>query len=1035
MRFGFGEFVLDLDQRALSKSGVELSLEPKVFECLALLVSRAGQLTTMAQLRSHLWPDVSVADGALRRVINEARKVLGDSGTRQSQIRTRKGVGYLFVAPVTEGVGGATPLRSASSWPFVGREAELQRLAAWLSTGKGGLCLLAGEAGAGKSSLIAQLRASTEAGPPGVRWLTSVCPAALGLPAYWPFRRIVSQLVQGTGLRGGSTPCGQQGLHAPFSLPDLSGSMVDGSVDPQGQFELCEAFGASLAELSCNVPLCLVIEDLHCADAGSIAMLDAVARAASGRPLHVFATYRPESVTPGRALSQFIGRTSGRQGVISQHLDVLRLDDVRQLLRALALPGWAGSVPEVLRHMTGGNALFLSEWIRHALVLQRPLDVAPPPSVAHIVEERVRVLPEPTRTLLGQAAVLGRGFDTSVLAMLAGCENVDELLAHLEPAHRAGVVARDPEHADRWLFSHALVGDALVESLPLQARTAYHRQALRAFQALHGESALSGVLAAHAFESGTRIPKRARRELCDRAGREAFASHAFDQAVLQLGRAIQLLEPDDRSESAVELTLLWARARWHADDPEHEIAGAFLQAAELARRAKLPALFAQAAVGYALGEESSVHLRSVALRPEALELLEEAWTSLVQATQGDVAALAGEVPYRLAAALCWMRCEAGPLEEFRRAARRALELAPTRPDPSGRLWLLALRGVADAEQVAETYAAGIALLKCSDLTTVQRIDGWLLNMGQRLAVGDLAGYRRAVREVTSLVDLLPQPARVGRHSARLSAYIGVPYCARGTLAVMRGEFDEAERAFRALGRSFERLGLASTPEQANHMFCMLLWLYGYQGRAARLEPLVDRHLAANPDAHWFCSLTKTQFALERGERTRAGEHFQVLRESRFRPHLRGKPLLAKPETLVRAADACVQVGAMEDAAILYDALLSREGQCIQDGALICLGSSGRVLGELALMLGKHEDADRHFQAATAQNERLGHQPETVRTQLGWAPAMLLCGRASRARALVAQARVSAQRLGMAPALARAQRLVDQGPRMRAKPAS
>ena len=124
VRVRFGEFILDREQRVLLNRGIEQALEPKVFECLALLVSQAGKLTSMAQLRSQLWPDVSVADGALRRVINETRKALGDTGTEQAKIRTRKGVGYVFVAPVS--VDAPPQLEAAArvpqSWPFVGRE-------------------------------------------------------------------------------------------------------------------------------------------------------------------------------------------------------------------------------------------------------------------------------------------------------------------------------------------------------------------------------------------------------------------------------------------------------------------------------------------------------------------------------------------------------------------------------------------------------------------------------------------------------------------------------------------------------------------------------------------------------------------------------------------------------------------------------------------------------------------------------------------------------------------------------------------------
>ena len=94
MRLCFGEHVLDTTQRVLLRGGSEVALEPKVLGCIELLVSEPGKLITPARMRDALWPGVHVADGALRRTINEARKALGDSGQRQNVIRTRKGLGY-----------------------------------------------------------------------------------------------------------------------------------------------------------------------------------------------------------------------------------------------------------------------------------------------------------------------------------------------------------------------------------------------------------------------------------------------------------------------------------------------------------------------------------------------------------------------------------------------------------------------------------------------------------------------------------------------------------------------------------------------------------------------------------------------------------------------------------------------------------------------------------------------------------------------------------------------------------------------------
>jgi DNA-binding winged helix-turn-helix (wHTH) protein len=127
MRLRFGEFELDTIARRFWRGAVELVVEPKVFDCLALLISEAGQLVRTEVVRAALWPGVHVGDGALRRIINEARKALGDTAGAKTMIHTKRGLGYVFVPEVTRtSEHRLTP--AASGWPFVGRDRELGKL-------------------------------------------------------------------------------------------------------------------------------------------------------------------------------------------------------------------------------------------------------------------------------------------------------------------------------------------------------------------------------------------------------------------------------------------------------------------------------------------------------------------------------------------------------------------------------------------------------------------------------------------------------------------------------------------------------------------------------------------------------------------------------------------------------------------------------------------------------------------------------------------------------------------------------------------
>src|SRR4051812_14913707 len=109
MKLKSGDLVLDTVLRVLRRGEFEIMLEPKVFDCIAVLMAAAGELTSLEQLRAALWPEVRVGDGALRRIINEARKALGDRGEAQDVIRTRKGLGYVFVPAVELQESDAAP--------------------------------------------------------------------------------------------------------------------------------------------------------------------------------------------------------------------------------------------------------------------------------------------------------------------------------------------------------------------------------------------------------------------------------------------------------------------------------------------------------------------------------------------------------------------------------------------------------------------------------------------------------------------------------------------------------------------------------------------------------------------------------------------------------------------------------------------------------------------------------------------------------------------------------------------------------------
>jgi TolB-like protein/DNA-binding winged helix-turn-helix (wHTH) protein/Flp pilus assembly protein TadD len=98
--YEFGEFRLETAERQLLRQGIALSLPPKVFDTLVLLVESAGRLLLKEELMKALWPDTFVADVSLAQNISQLRKALGETAGGGQMIQTVAKQGYRFTAPV-----------------------------------------------------------------------------------------------------------------------------------------------------------------------------------------------------------------------------------------------------------------------------------------------------------------------------------------------------------------------------------------------------------------------------------------------------------------------------------------------------------------------------------------------------------------------------------------------------------------------------------------------------------------------------------------------------------------------------------------------------------------------------------------------------------------------------------------------------------------------------------------------------------------------------------------------------------------------
>jgi class 3 adenylate cyclase len=117
MRYLFGDYCLDTQRYELHRGSVPIPLRPKVYQVLAYLLTHADRVVLKQELLEHVWPGQFVGDAALNSYIMDIRKALGDDGDGQRLLRTIRGRGYCFVAPVEvqDPVPSAPPSRLGHS--------------------------------------------------------------------------------------------------------------------------------------------------------------------------------------------------------------------------------------------------------------------------------------------------------------------------------------------------------------------------------------------------------------------------------------------------------------------------------------------------------------------------------------------------------------------------------------------------------------------------------------------------------------------------------------------------------------------------------------------------------------------------------------------------------------------------------------------------------------------------------------------------------------------------------------------------------
>jgi len=459
-----------------------------------------------------------------------------------------------------ESAPGGSPLRPPPV--LYGRDTETDALRRYLAAahdGSGGLVLIGGEAGIGKTALVQAT--AQEARERGFLVLAGACYDLGSPPPYGPWADLL-----------GAYPVAPNRPPLPEDLanPDLLGTLA-------GQDALFAQVAAFFAEVAAEIPLMLVLEDLHCADEASLDLLRSLARRFSTRPILIVATHRV--VAPGaspafeRVMPQLV-LEGGATRVSPLALARPALNRIVADRYALTDDDHSRLVDYLLRYAEG-NPFFTDELLRtleHDQLLTpsergwslRPLVAAQVPAlVRQLIDGHLAWMDEPAQRLVRIASVIGSEVPLELWQTVAGA-NDDAIGAAIDQAMRARLLE---ESRDRgaFRFTHALVREAVYDGLVLPARQRWHRAI--ATELASRPDAAPGLVAHHFVQADD---ARAARWLI-RSGHRAARRDATRDAIERYQHALRWLERDDAT-LAERGWLLADLAQVHRyTDPRHAL--------------------------------------------------------------------------------------------------------------------------------------------------------------------------------------------------------------------------------------------------------------------------------------------------------------------------------------------------------------------------------------------------------------------------------------------------------------------------------
>lgn len=448
-----------------------------------------------------------------------------------------------------------------SSPHLVAREEELERLTELIGevrSGRSSMVLLGGDAGVGKSRLVAEFIEGAEQDD---AWaLVGRCvDFGEGGVRFAPFAQVFTTVAHEVERTRLPELLGHARHELARVAPDLT-ERTPGDIDSDAGDRRGRLFGAVADALRAlaraHGPLVVVLEDMHWAQASTLDLLRFLARNLDDEPLLLVATFRSDELHRRHPLRPVLGELARLPHVRRLQLEALDDEQVGELVAAIL-----GEQPDVgvvqdIAERSAGNPFYVEELV--AASREGGPDHLRP-ALRDVVAARLDRLPDPAREVLDVAAVAGSGVDDQLLAAVTD-HDASDLASVLRPAVDRHVLRVE---GDAYRFRHELVREVVNDDLLPGRRAELHRCIARIVEGRPeltpgGRQHADAVLAHHWYAA--RDLQRAFHASL-RAAPKALEAAAHAEALEHDERALELWDQVDHDGAPERVGVLERAAR------------------------------------------------------------------------------------------------------------------------------------------------------------------------------------------------------------------------------------------------------------------------------------------------------------------------------------------------------------------------------------------------------------------------------------------------------------------------------------------